>query len=152
MDAMPTFDGVSLVPAEDPEGQAVTATVNLSSGESSGKEEGDDDEDKERDSEATFEGMGEISPWRRSSTLRSMPDDDEASARQGGEDAPLVPRKDMSGLIPQVSTPALASAEVSSSPSSAPSPAAGPPEAEPRKRLSGFKLGRSPCDPATVNQ
>ena len=62
VDAMPTFDRVGLVPAEDPEGQAATATVNLSSGESSGEEEGDDDEDKERDSEATFEGTGETSP------------------------------------------------------------------------------------------
>ena len=87
MDAMPTFDGVGLVPVEDPEGQAATATVNLSSGESSGEEAGDDDEDEERDSEATFEGTGETSPWRRSSALRSMPDDDEAGARRGGEDA-----------------------------------------------------------------
>ena len=50
VDAMPTFDRVDLVPTEDPEGQAVTVIVNLSSGESSGEEEGDDDEDEERDS------------------------------------------------------------------------------------------------------
>ena len=99
VDTMPTFDGVGLVPAEDPEGQAATAMVNLSSGDSSGEEEEDDDEDEERDSEATFEGTGETSPWRRSSTLCSMPDDDEASTRQGGQDAPLILRKDRSGLI-----------------------------------------------------
>ena len=96
--------------------------------------------------------MGEISPWRRSSTLRSMPDDDEASARQGGEDAPLVPRKDRSGLISLGSSPTPASAEANSSPSGVLSSAVGPPEAEPRKMLSGFKLGRSPWDPAAVNQ
>ena len=81
VDTMPTFYEVGLVPAEDPEGQAATTTVNLSSGDSSGGEEEDDDEDEERDSEATFEGTGETSPWRRSSALRSMPDDDEAGTR-----------------------------------------------------------------------
>ena len=96
---MPTFDGVGLVPAEDPEGEAATAMVNLSSGDSSGEEEEDDDEDEERDSEATLEGMGETSPCRRSSALRSMPDDDEAGARREGEDPPLIPKKDRSGLI-----------------------------------------------------
>ena len=30
VDTMPTFDGVGLVPAEDPEGQAATVMVNLS--------------------------------------------------------------------------------------------------------------------------
>ena len=81
VDTMPTFDGVGLVPAEAPEGQAATATVSVSSGDPGGGEVEDEEEDEEHDSEATFEGTGETSPWRRSSTLRSMPDDDEAGAR-----------------------------------------------------------------------
>ena len=152
VDAMPTFDGVGLVPVDDPEGQAASATVNLSSGESSGEEEADDDEDEERDLEATFEGTGETSPWRRSSALRSMPDDDEANTRQGGEDLPLILKKDRSGLISRGSTLALVPPGASSSPPGAPFFVVGPPEAEPRKRLSGFKLGRSPWDPAPADQ
>ena len=67
--------------------------MNLSSGESSGEGEGDDDKDEERDSEATFEGTGETSPWRRSSALYSMPDDDEAGAWRGGEGPALDPEE-----------------------------------------------------------
>ena len=118
----------------------------------SGGGEEDEEEEEECDSEATIKGMGETSPWCRSSALRSMPDDAEAGSRQGGEDPPLIPKKDRSRVISRGSTPALVSPEASSSPSGVPSSAAGPPEAEPRKRLSGFKLGRRPLELAATSQ
>ena len=140
------------MPAEAPEGQAAVATVDLSSDDSGRGEEEDEEDEEERDSEVTIEGMGETYPWRRSSALRSMLDDNDTGTRRGGEDPPLVPKKDRSGLLSRGSTPALVLPEASSSPSGAPSSAAGPPEADPRRRLSGFKLGRRPLEPATANQ
>ena len=79
VEAMPTFNGEGLVPAAAPEDLAVLATVNLSSGSSSGEEE--EEEEEAYDSEETGEDWGESFPRRRSKALRSMPDDDEASAR-----------------------------------------------------------------------
>ena len=46
VDTMSTFGGVGLVPAEDPEGQAATATVNLSSDDSGAGEEEDEEEEE----------------------------------------------------------------------------------------------------------
>ena len=57
-------------------------------------------EEEESDSEATGEESREYFPQRRSQVLRSMPDDDEAGTRRGGEDSPLVARKGRSGLVP----------------------------------------------------
>ena len=61
VEAMPTFDGDGLVPAEAPEGQAAVAMVDLSFDDSGGGEE-EEDEEEERDSEATTEETGEASP------------------------------------------------------------------------------------------
>lgn len=88
VDTMPTFDGVGLVPAEAPEGQAATTMVDLSSDDFGRGEEEDEEEEEERDAEATIEGMGETSPWRRSSALCSLPDHDEVGARRGGRTRP----------------------------------------------------------------
>ena len=73
------------MPAEAPEGQAATATVDLSLIR---RGRGDEEEEEERDSEATLEGMGETSPWHRFSTLCSMPDDDKDGARRWGRTRP----------------------------------------------------------------
>ena len=81
MNAMPTFNGEGLVPAAAPEDLAVLAMVNLSSGSSSREEEEEEAEEEASDSEETGEDWGESFPRRRSQALRSMPDDNEASAR-----------------------------------------------------------------------
>ena len=135
---MPTFNGEELVPVVAPEDLAVLATVNLSSGSSSREEEA---EEEASDSEETGEDWGESFPRRRSQALRSMPDDDEASARRGREGSSSVTRKGRSSLVPPGSALVPGGSKASSIPPDAPS-ASGPPKAEPRCRLSGFKFGR----------
>ena len=81
VNAMPTFNGEGLVPAAAPEDLAVLATVNLSSGSSSGGKGEEEEEEEAFDLEETGEDWGESFPRHRSQALRSMPDDDEASAR-----------------------------------------------------------------------
>ena len=144
---MPTFNGEGLVPAAAPEDLAVLATVNLSSGSSSGEEEA---EEEASDPEETGEDW-ESFPRRRSQALRSMPDDDEAGARRGGEDSPFVTRKGRSGLVPPGSVVVPGRSEASSSPPDVPS-ASGPPEADPSCRLSGFKFGQRLLEPTSDNQ
>ena len=138
---MPTFNGEGLVPAKAPMDLAALAMVNVSSDDSSGSEEEEEGDEEEPISEATSEESGESFPQRRSRTLRSMPDDDEAGARRGGEDSPLVPRKGRTGLV--LPGPALVPgrSEASSGPPDTPS-ASGPPKADPSCRLSGFKFGQ----------
>ena len=124
--------------------------MEVSSGDScEGGEE--DEEEAERDSEATTEGTGQTSPRRRANILRTLPDDDEADTRQGGEDPSMIPKKDRSGLISRGATMALALLEANSIPSGAPSSASGPPKAAPRKRLSGFKLGSRPPEHTAID-
>ena len=85
-------------------------------------------------------------------SFEDWPDDDKVDARRGGEDPPFVPKKDRSGLISRGSTPALGLPKASSRPSGAPSSTSRPPETEPRRRLSGFKLGQRPLEPAAADQ
>ena len=82
-----------------------------------------------------------------------MPGDDEADARPGGEDPPVIPKKDRSVLISQGATPVQAPPEAASSLSGAASSAPRPLEAAPRtKRLSGFKLGKRSVAYAAIDQ
>ena len=148
---MPTFNGEGLVPAAAPEDLAVLATVNLSSGSSSESEGEEEAEEEESASEATGEESRESFPRRRSQVLRSMPDDNEAGARRGGEDSPLVARKVRSGLVPPGSALVPERFEASSTPPDVPS-ASGPPEADPSCRLSGFKFGRRLLGSASNDQ
>ena len=70
------------MPAVAPGDLAALPTVNVSSSDSSGNEEEEEEEEEEEfDSEATSGESEESFPRRRSRALRSMPDDDEASAR-----------------------------------------------------------------------
>ena len=147
--AMPNFDELGLMPPAPLVAPEATAPVDVSSGDS--RRDGEE-QDEEHDSEAASDGMGETSPLRKANILRTLPYNDEADTRRGGEDPPVIPKKDRSGLISRGSTPAPVLPEASSNPSGAPCSAVGPPEAEPRKRLSGFKLGRSPWDLATADQ
>ena len=136
---MPTFNGEGLVPAEAPERLVALAMVNVSSDISSGSE--GEEEVGESDSEATGEESGESFPRRKSQALRSMPDDDEAGARRGGEDSPLVTRKGRSRPVLLGSALVPGRSEASSSPPDVPS-ASGPPKADPCSGLSGLKFGR----------
>ena len=122
--------------------------VDVSSGSSSESEREEEAEEEESDSEATGEESGEFFPRCRSRVLRSMPDDDEAGARRGGEDSPLVPRKGRSGLVLPGSTLAPGRSEASSGLPEA-SSASMPPKANPSCRLSGFKFGRRLLEPGS---
>ena len=141
MNAMPTSNGEGLVPAVAPEDLVALAMVDVSSGSSGGSEEEEEAEEEESDSKATGEESGESFPRRRSRALRSVPDDDEAGARQGGKDSPLVSRKGRSGLVLPGSALVSGRSEANSGPPDAPY-ASGPPKADPSCWLSGFKFGR----------
>ena len=113
----------------------------------------EDEEDQERDSKATTQETGETFPRCRASILRTPPDDNEADATREGEDPPMIPKKDRSGLISRGATPALTQPKADSSPSGTPSSAPGPLEAAPlTKRLTGFKLGKRPVAYAAIDQ
>nr|XP_020192898.1 wiskott-Aldrich syndrome protein family member 1-like [Aegilops tauschii subsp. strangulata] len=88
--ARSTFDGCGLVvPA--PTGAPMEPTlVDLSSDESRGEEK---EEDEEHDSEVTPEGMGETSPLSKADILHTLPNDDEAGARQEKGEPPVIPTK-----------------------------------------------------------
>ena len=152
MDAMPTFDGRSLVPAVPPVAQGATALVEVSSGDSrgGGKEY---EEEEERDSEATTEGTGETSPRRRASILRPLPDDDEADAIQEKEDPPMIPTRGRSALISREAASARTPPGAASSPSAASSSAPGALAAAPQAaRLSGFKISKRKVVYTAVDQ
>ena len=97
VNAMPTFNGEGLVPAEAPEDLAALAMVNVSSDDSSGSEEEEEEEEEELDSEATGEESGESFPRHRSRALRSMPDDNEAGARRSRGGLSLDPEEGQVG-------------------------------------------------------
>ena len=131
-------------------------TLNVAGGESAGKPAGkrkkrEPEEEEETDSEATGEESGESFPRCRSRALRSMPDDNEAGTRRGGEDSPLVPRKGRSGVVLPGSALALGQSEANSGLPDAPS-ASGPPKADPSCRLSSFKFGRRLLESANNDQ
>ena len=100
----------------------------------------------------TPEGMGETSPLNKADILRTLPDDDEAGARQEKEEPPAVPTRGRSALISRDETPALTPPGAASGPSAAPSSAprarAPAPQAA---RLLGFKLTKR-RDFAAVDQ
>ena len=139
------------MPAVAPEDLAALAMVDVSSGSSSESEEEEEVEEEESVFEATGEESGEFFLRGRSRALRSMPDDDEAGARRGGEDSPLVPRKGRSGLVLPGSALVPGQSEASSGPPDAPS-ASGPPKADPSCRLSGFKFGQKLLESASDDQ
>lgn len=150
MNAMPTFNGEGLVPAAAPEDLAVLATVNLSSGSSSGEKGEEEAEEEASDSEETGEDWGESFPRRRSQALRSMPDDDEASARRGREGSSSVTRKGRSNLVLPGSALVTGGSKASSIPPDTPS-ASGPPRLTPAAGSRASSLTGGYLSPRTTS-
>nr|XP_020169448.1 nascent polypeptide-associated complex subunit alpha, muscle-specific form-like [Aegilops tauschii subsp. strangulata] len=144
---MPTFDGRGLVPPGPAGAPVAPMPVELSSDESRGEEE------EEEDSEVTPEGMGETSPLSMADILHTLPDDDEADARQEKGEPPMVPMRGRTALVSQGATPALTPPGAASGPSAAPASAPGAcAHVLQASRLSGFKLTKWRVDYATVDQ
>ena len=136
MASRPTFDGRGLVPPVPTGALAALTLVELSSGESRGEEE-----EEEEDSKETPKGTGETSPLSKADILCTLPDDEEANARQEKGEPPVIPTRDRLVLISRDATSALVPPGVASGPAAAPAPASGAGAPAPRvAKLSDFKL------------
>ena len=89
----------------------------------------------------TPEGMGETSPLNKADILRTLPDDDEAGARQEKGEPPVISMRCRSVLISWDAASVLAPPGATSGPAAAPAsaPRAGVPVPRVAK-LSGFRL------------